>query len=232
MSDFLPKDEPGIDNWFENYGKKMDEHGAEHGFTAAEIKQAKDDAKMVHNIVIGSTAVETFRREYVGFKRITLYGAKNADTPAYPTMVLPTLPVLDGGMLAGIIQRMRSDVRKLKESKSFNESVAADFRVQPVEEQGAAPDEAKPALKGRAMAASTADVDFVRGKFDGVELERQRGESDAWDVVGRFFRSPAEDDAAPLTPNTPEVRRYRARFLDGNKAIGLHSDIISVVTTP
>jgi hypothetical protein len=30
----------------------------------------------------------------------------------------------------------------------------------------------------------------------------------------------------------PEMRRYRARFLKGNKPVGLYSDIVSVVTQP
>jgi hypothetical protein len=47
-----------------------------------------------------------------------------------------------------------------------------------------------------------------------------------------YIGQPAEDDTPTLTPNTPEVRRYRGRFLEGNKPVGLFSDIAIVVTTP
>lgn len=233
MADFLPTDEPGIDDWFDNYGAKMTAHGASHGFSTEEIKQAQDDAVMVHDVVSGAAAIEVFRTEYIKFKRIMLYGAKNADTPAYPVFDVPTLPVLQIGMLAGIIQRMRSDVRRLKESKNYNEAVGADFRVLPAQSESISPDDAKPSLKGKAMADSEVDIYFTRGEFDGIELEMSRGANvNDWTKIGRFFRSPAEDDTPPVTPNTPEKRRYRARFLEGNKPVGQHSDIIEIVTTP
>jgi hypothetical protein len=230
--DYLPKDEPGLDIWFNNYGFKMDAHGAEHGFNEDEIKQAKDDAVTVHNIVAGGAVVEAFYREYVGFKRIMVYGAKTAATPVYPTLVVPVMPVVTVAMLAGIIQRMRSNVRRLKESANFNEAVAADFRVLPIVADAALPDEAKPVLKGRAMADSGADISFIRGKWDGLELEKQIGDSTEWTPVGRFFRSPAEDDSDSAVPDQPEKRRYRGRFLQGNKPVGVPSDIIEIVTIP
>ena len=63
MSEFLPKDEPGLADWFENWATKMDDHGAEHGFSAAEILQAKDDAMIVRNIVSGGQAIRAYRMD-------------------------------------------------------------------------------------------------------------------------------------------------------------------------
>ena len=168
------------------------------------------------------------------FKRLMLYGSKNAPTPAYPAMETPATPPLNGELMAGIIERTRSFVRRLKESANYNEAVGADFRVLPVDDgDDISESEAKPDLKGRTMAQSNVDIDFVRGSFDGVEIERQRGDNvNDWQSIGRFYKSPAEDDAPPVTANAPETRRYRARYLKGNKPIGVYSDIISVVTQP
>jgi hypothetical protein len=51
-------------------------------------------------------------------------------------------------------------------------------------------------------------------------------------ISDKFIKTPAEDDTPTLTPNTPEVRRYRGRFLEGNNPVGQFSDIASIVTTP
>lgn len=234
MGDYLPKDEPGLDEWFQNWKTKMTESGSAHGFTADEIKQAQDDADMAHNVVAGSAAVEVNRREFVQFKRLMLYGSRNAPAPEYPTLNAPATPPLNGELAAGIVERTRSFVRRLKESANYNEAVGADFRVLPVDSEGGiSENEAKPTLKARALAQSNVDIDFVRGGFDGVEIERQRGDNaNEWQSIGRFYKSPAEDDAPPAEANAPETRRYRARYLKGNKPVGVHSDIVTVVTQP
>lgn len=231
-NDYLPKDETDKDEWFQNFSAKATESGANYGFTPEEIKQIQDDAMMVHNLVSGSAMAETNRREFVNFKRIMLYGARNVATPVYPTTNIPAEPAFLLPMLAGIIQRTRSFVRRLKESTNYNEAVGADYRVLPIQQQGVLPENAQPKIKARAMASSEVDIDFSRGEFDGVEIELQRGESTDWNSIGRFYKSPAEDNNLPQTPNTPEVRRYRGRFLQGNKPVGIYSDIVSVVTIP
>ena len=227
---YLPKDEPGIAGWFQNWAEKMAESGANFGFSAAEIAETQSDAATVVNIVNGGAGIEAYRSEYVGFKRIMLYGAKNAPTPAYPVLTAPVAP-FPALAAAGIIQRTRSFVRRLKESKNYNEAVGADFRVLPVQEEGVSELEAKPVIKLRAMADGTVDVEFVRGQWDGIELEMSRGSDvNAWTRLGNYYRSPAEDDTAETTPNTPEKRRYRARFLKGNKPIGIYSADETIVT--
>ncbi|MBS1796802.1 MAG: hypothetical protein JSS81_23430 [Acidobacteria bacterium] len=45
-------------------------------------------------------------------------------------------------------------------------------------------------------------------------------------------RMPALHSTPPAAVNRPEVRRYRARYLKGNKPVGHYSDIITVVTKP
>jgi hypothetical protein len=234
MADYLPDDEPGIDEWFQNWKTKMTESGSAHGFSTSEVKQAQDDGDIAHNVIAGTLAVETNRREFIKFKRLMLYGSKNAPTPVYPTLNTPVTPPLNGELMAGIIERTRSFVRRLKESPNYNEAVGADFRVLPVEGAGGiSEDEAQPELKARAMAQSNVDIYFVRGDFDGVEVERQRGDNiNEWQSIGRFYKSPAEDDAPPSQGNAPETRRYRARYLKGNTPIGVYSDIITVVTQP
>lgn len=231
--DYLPKDETGLVEWFQNWSLKFSHHGTNLGFSELEIKRVQDDAIIVQNVVTGTVNVQTNRNEYTNFKRIILYGKKDSPTPEYPIFTNPALPTgLSIGLASGIIDRTRTFVKRLKLSPNYNESVGADFRVIPSKSQSIATSEAKPSIKGRALANSIIDIDFVRNEFDGIEVEMQRGNVNEWTSIGRFYKSPAEDNVPPITPNSAENRRYRARFLKGNKPIGLYSDIISVSTAP
>ena len=232
MNDFLPNDEPGLADWFENWSNKMDDHGAEHGFSPTEIQQSKDDAMIVRNIVSGWQAIAAYRSEYSRFKKIVVFGKKDAATPDYPLLDTPALPALNGRMMAGIVKRTRSCVRRLNESARFNEAVAADFRVLPNKPNLIAASEAQPALKLQTVNASLVEATFKKNGFVGIELEMQRGETNLWTSLARVYGSPAEDPTPPTAPATPEVRRYRARYLKGNKLVGNYSDIVALVTKP
>ena len=233
MSEFLPTDEPGLADWFENWAAKMDDHGAEHGFSAAEILQTKDDAMIVRNIVSGGQAIRAYRLEYVNFKHLMLFGEKDAPTPVYPMLDVPAQPAAPVQMTGGIIKRTKGFVRRLRTSPRYNEAVGADFRILLPKPSAIVVTEAKPALKPQVTGDSQVAAAFTKNGFDGIELEVQKGnDARSWTSLGRFYESPAEDTMPPGAGNTPEVRRYRARYLKGNKPVGVYSDIVSVVTVP
>ena len=235
MSEFLPKDEPGLADWFDNWAAKMDDHGAEHGFSAAEILQAKDDAMVVRNIVSGGQAIRAYRLEYVNFKHLMLFGERDAPTPDYPLLDLPAQPAAPVQMAGGVIKRTKSFVRRLRESARYNEAVAADFRVLLPKPNAIVVTEAKPVVKPQVRGDSLVAAVFTKNGFDGIELEVQKG-NDArnWTSLGRFYESPAEDTmpSGGSASAMPEVWHYRARYLKGNKPVGVYSDIVSVITMP
>jgi hypothetical protein len=46
------------------------------------------------------------------------------------------------------------------------------------------------------------------------------------------LRSPYEDIRPPVAVGKPEERRYRLRYFMDNQAIGVWSDVITVITQP
>ena len=162
-----------------------------------------------------------------------LFGEKGAPAPDYPLFEVPAQPAAPVQMAGGIIKRTKSFVRRLRESVRYNEAVGADFRVLLPKPNAVLLTEAKPALKPQVRADSQVAAVFTKNGFDGIELEMQKGnDANIWTSLGRFYESPAEDAIPPGTSSVPEVRRYRARYLKGNKPVGVYSDIVSVITTP
>jgi hypothetical protein len=231
--EYLPTDEPGLADWFENWSAKMDDHGAEHGFSAAEIQQAKDDAILVRSIVSAWQSIEAYRRKFSNFKNLILDGENGAPPTVYPLFDVPAAPEPRMSLLPGLVKRTKSSVRRLRTSAAYNEAVGADFRVLPRRPQRIAPNEAKPVLRPQVLTSSQIEAAFKKNGFDGIELEVQRGpDANLWTSLGRFFASPAEDATPPSTGALPEVRRYRARYLKRNKPVGEYSDIVSIITKP
>jgi hypothetical protein len=232
MADYLPLKETELDTWLLNFSTKMTDSGNQHGFSGDEVKRINDDYVALHSLVQGSETIRVNQSEYVAYKKIIISGGANDPVPGFPTMTTPTVPGVVGTIESGIVERIRAFVKRLKASANYNEAVGQDFQViNPTGDKFVAAT-AKPVLKIKALANSIVEISFVKGESDGIELEIQRGSESSWTRIGKFIKTPAEDDTPTITPNTPEVRRYRARFLEGNKPVGLFSDIGSVVTTP
>ncbi len=232
MADYLPLKETELDAWLLNFSTKLDASGDQHGFSADEIKRIKDDYSVLHSLVQGSETIRVNQSEYIAYKKIILFGGATDPTPIFPAMTLPTAPNVNVGIMAGIVERTRAFVKRLKASPNYNEAVGQDFQViNPTTDKFIAAN-AKPVLKIKASANSLVEISFVKGESDGIELEIQRGSETSWTRIGKFIKTPAEDETPTITPNTPEVRRYRGRFLDGNKPVGQFSDIGTIVTTP
>ena len=63
---------------------------------------------------------------------------------------------------------------------------------------------------------------------DQIEIQSQRADEVVWTVVSFDTNSPYVDGRAPLVPNTPEQRRFRARYRDNDTPFGNWSDTVSV----
>ncbi len=232
MADYIPTNETDIDAWFLNFNNKMIASGADHGFSSDEIHRVSDDYSVLHSLVQGSETMRVNSSEYTAYKKIILYGGANDLAPGFPILNVPVIPPFATSIAAGIIKRVRAMVARLKASPNYNEAVGQDFQVIGTSQALFSLDTAKPLLKIKPLPNSLVEIGFVKGESDGLELELQRGIETTWTRVGKFIKTLGEDDTPLITANTPEVRRYRGRFPQGNKPIGNFSDIVSIVTTP
>lgn len=227
--DYLPPGENELAAWFENFAGKLPEHTAALGVSAAEVQQVEDDSDAVRRIVAGGESLKTSASEFVNYKRIVLNGAANDKTPVFPVITSPTAPA---NPKAGIRERTRAFVRRLKTAAGYDESIGADLGILPVKGETDSPDEAKPLIKVKALPESALEISFVRGKSSGISLDIQRGDDATWTKLGNFVQSPAAVTVTPTTAGAPEKVRLRARYLRGNTPIGQFSDTVNVVTEP
>ena len=90
----------------------------------------------------------------------------------------------------------------------------------------------KPSLKGEALLSSNVLLTVSKKGHDAVILESQRGDETAWTELAKITGTKYTDKRAPLVAGKPEERRYRATYCDNDEAVGLLSDVVTVVTQP
>jgi hypothetical protein len=230
--DYMPTTEPELDDWFQNFSVKMTQFGSSFGFTGDEISRVEDDAVVVHAALGGSANANNYRDEFIAYKRLVVFGKPNVPSPNFPSTIVSPEPTVRGSVASGIVERTRTSVRRMKTMPAYNEVIGADFQVISTTVTRAIGEIAKPVLKPKVKPLSIVEVVFVRGESDGLELELQRGTDTVWQKVGRFAKSPVIDQTPPAIAGTPEQRRYRGRYIEGNTPVGNFSDIVVIVTEP
>lgn len=69
---------------------------------------------------------------------------------------------------------------------------------------------------------------FATSGHDQIEIYSKRASESDWTLLTVDTNNPYTDGRAPLVPNTPEVRQYRARYRDDDLPVGDWSDTVTI----
>jgi len=72
-------------------------------------------------------------------------------------------------------------------------------------------------------------LDWVKGESDGVVVQCKRGAEANFSALDKDTKSPYDDGRRNLTPEQPETRIYRMRYLSGDQEVGAWSDEVRVL---
>jgi len=228
-TDYLPKTDNDLLVWFNSFQLKFATYGPTLGFTAADVTGANDDYKMLAYIVQAAELIRNESQARTSYKNVVRDGPLGTVQPTPPSV--PTLTPPATIVAPGIIPRLRALIQRLKTHPAYTDSIGSDLGVIGV---AAAPSTtpAKPSATATGEPGNSVRIDWVKGGFDGVLVESQRGDETVWTSLGTDMQSPYNDTRAPLHPSAPEVRRYRLRYLKSDEPTGDYSDTMTVTTTP
>ncbi len=227
-ADYLPKADSELLVWFNSFQLKFATYGPTLGFTAADITKVSDDYNMLAYLVSSSELKRNESQARTSYKNVVRDGPAGVLQPTPPSA--PTLDPPEIVVAPGIIPRLRALVQRLKTHPAYTESIGADLGVIGVATLPTIA--AKPNATATAEPGSGVRIDWVKGGFDGVLVESQRGVETAWTLLGTDLKSPYTDTRAALQPGVPEVRRYRLRYVKDDQPTGENSDTMTVTTTP
>lgn len=228
-TDYLPNADNDLLVWFNSFQLKFAHYGPTLGFTAADVTGVADDYNMLAYVVQASELIRNESQARTSYKNVVRdgpLGTVQPTPPSVPTLTPPTTIVPPG-----ITPRLRALVQRLKTQPGYTDSIGSDLGIIAT---AAAPSTtpAKPTATTSAEPGSTVRIDWVKGGFDGVLVESQRGDEAVWTPLGTDLQSPYNDTRAPLHPGAPEVRRYRLRYVKGDAPTGDYSDTMTVTTSP
>lgn len=217
--------------WYDNFSTQIGAIGLTLGIgmTAAEITEVGEDNGNIQALATGSVTLDFFAEAYRQYRKIFTEGDIGDPIPDFPASPTFTLP--NPSQPTGAFERLVKLVDRIRTSPVYTDELGALLGIIPQKGDDLAVDELKPALKANAMPGNLVQVDFVRGKTDGVQIETLIDGAGGWANAGKYFKSPAQLNIPNGTGN-PHSVQIRARFVMGNNAVGLNSDIIQVVTTP
>jgi len=225
--DYMPLREDELLAWFHNMSLKLPGYQLTFGLTAMEVSEFQAEALVIEGALMAVELARNEAREWVQFKNIEFYGPLGSTTPAVPST--PT-PVSISPRAPGIIPRTRALVQRIKAHPNYTPAVGADLNV--IGPEASPPAEIKPTGTATPQPGFTAEVTFVKGGFDGVDIESQRGAETTWTYLAFDSSSPYLDNRPPLAAGTPEQRRYRMRYRDHDVQVGLFSDTLTVTVGP
>jgi hypothetical protein len=222
--DYIPRREAELVAFLANLAAKLSAYASTFGITVAQITQMTADSLFVAAVLNQIAAAKAEAKEWVEYKDIELFGAIGSPLPSTPA-AMASFPV--SSVPPGIIQRVRNLANQIKNHPAYTAAVGEDLGlIAPVT---AASGDPKPTGKATAQGNFQALIEWVKGAYDGVDIETQREGETTWTYLAFDSFSPYLDTRPPAVAGKPEVRRYRMRYRRKEDSIGLWSDVIEVL---
>jgi hypothetical protein len=118
----------------------------------------------------------------------------------------------------------RALIQRARRTEGLDPSVEDAFKWNGTEKTPPNPDTTQPAVVNTHTAPGEIILDWVRGAFDGVDVETSYDQQ-AWTKGDFDNRSPFEDRRPNQTPGTPELRYYRLRYRYKGEPFGQYSAV-------
>ena len=228
----IPRADAELALWLTNFSTSFEAHAAALGFGEAEVNSVKADAAMV-NFLVGDF-VPTYKSALQArntHKNVMLTGPVGTAPLAVPPP--PATGPVPAAVAPGIVARLRILVQRIQLAPNYTKAVGIELGIAGGEGGPSAPaTQPKPLLKARSTGPGAVQVDFTKERFDGVLIEGRRAGEEDWQSLGLDSYSPYIDDRPPLQAGRPEVRQYRARYMQRDQPTGEWSDIVTATFVP
>ena len=228
MPSWLPTREADRLVWIQNVALKLTVHLGTAGIVAADVTFVEGVRDTYQWILNRSDQLNTAKQDVNEWKRIF------ADGPVgTPLGALPTAPAYPLGPLfiptAGSFDQIVVLMERIRNTDGYTTAIGEDLGMVPPVGGAVLGD---PSFTATSLPNSLTRLDWVKSSSDGVIVESQRADEVVWTMLGTDRFSPYLDGREPLVVGDPEVRRYRARYLDGDDPVGNYSPIVTVTTVP
>ena len=227
--DVIPRSEDARKAWCDNMILKFPPLREQLGFSEDEEKAFLDDVRMVNYVITASQSVAAESKARTAYKKQMLDGtADGGNALPLPLNTLPAPPAVL--VPPGVIGRIRAFIQRIKTQPNYTDAIGEQLQIVGTKSDDLNIETAKPSFKG-ASSVGKVRLDWIKGEFDGVVIEGQRGAETVFSLLDKDFKPPFEDLRPNLVAGQPETRRYRMIYLLNDAVAGIYSDEVVVTTT-
>lgn len=226
--DVIPDTDDRKVSWAANMILKFPPLSLSLGFIKAESDAFIDDLEMMRFVIVDAQAATLEAKSKNARKRLMLGGANNGgETVVIPPDTEPDEPAIQ--VEPNIILRVRKMIGRIKRAPGFTAIIGEELDIMPDESGTDDPANAKPSFTTAAQVSGVL-LDWLKGDFDGVLIESQRGAEATFTFLDKDIKSPYLDTRPNLTAGQPEKRRYRMIYLLDDQIVGQYSDEVVTAT--
>jgi hypothetical protein len=224
---YIPNSDQGKADFLDNVANKIGGYAVTLGLLPADVTSVVNDAAMFNYLMDMQEAFKTFKQDVSKYKDALRDGPVDAPLGALP--VAPTLPVAPALVNAGIFNRVRRLVLRIKAAPAYTEAIGEDLGIVGDEQVIDIPN-LKPVLKSR-LDAGRPLIIWKKDHTDSIDIYVDRKDGMGFVYLANDSQ-PDYLDTFPVPAGiTSVVWDYKAIYKIGDEQVGKFSEPIQVTVT-
>lgn len=214
--------------WLANFSSKLPTHVPAIPLGGDLVSRALADCAHLSYCI--SPFVITRKREYeqaVGYKDLIKNGPVGSAAGAVP--VVSALSAPPDPVPPGVLSRLRALVQIIKNSPGYNVAIGMDLGII-AGEGGTGPE--IPTLTLTKSRAGEITFGWNKSVWTGIKIQSRPAGTTEWTDLATDLFSPFTDTRPLANANTPEIREYRACYLDKESPTWEWSHLLVVTVQP
>jgi hypothetical protein len=224
-SSFMPTTDSGKLVWLNTFKNKIAAYAAQFNLSAAEVAQLAADCLMYAFVVNGLDLLKQSQQNFTAYKNLLNHagGQTAATLPA-----LPNLGTAPAAVAAGVFDRVRMMVQRIKNHPNYTEAIGQDLNIiAPIDTTDV--NTICPVLNHK-LDVGRPHLKWSKNIAEALDLYADHNDGNGFVLLGRFIRSEYLDTTTLAAGKIVDDWKYKAIFIIADEQVGLSSEIITVRT--
>ena len=223
-TDYIPTADADKATWLQNAAVKMPSYQAAFNLTEDDIIQLSKDNDMYAYTLNMLNIINQTQQNATAYKNLLKHQSGNQTLSALPAM--PPLPPAPPAVPAGIFDRTRALMQRIKNSPAYTEAIGQDLNIIPAISTVDL-NAISPVLKGT-LDVGRPHLRWSKSEADAIDLYADHNDGTGFHLVGRFMRAEYLDVTPVPSGKVAEEFKYKAVFVIDDAQVGVMSQVFSI----
>lgn len=223
--DYIPAADAEKATWLQNVAVKLPVYQAILNLSEDDLVQVSKDSEMFAYSLNVLNILKQTQQNATAFKNLLKHESGGHTLGTSPAM--PVLPAAPPPVPAGIFDRARSLMQRIKNSAGYTEAIGQDLDI--ISSVSAMDlNTISPALKG-VLDVGRPHLKWQKGVADAIDLYADHNDGTGFHLIGRFMRTEYLDITPIPAGKAAEEYKYKAVYVIGDAQVGVMSQVFSMM---